>query len=412
MLEIYFEAPATLRRLRSGPTGPLIDGFAAALQEASYTRWTARGYLRAVAHLGMWLETSGTDVAGLCEPILEDFASHFPKCTCVRRNLGVFSDAVAGVRHFLAHLRANGLTSPSEAVSEVSLPEWLVEYEAWMVRHRGVRPSSMVTYRLPTVELWEFTGGPAGFTARSLRRFVSARATRHGRSRAKTVVTATRMFVRYAVVHDLCAPELVDAIPTYVDWKLSTLPAYVSPDVVERLVDIPDVGTATGLRDRAILLLLARLGLRAGDVAAMRMRDIHWENGTLEVSGKGRRTTRLPLPQDVGDAVLRYIEEGRPEIADPHLFLRVRPPVGKLRTSAAVSDIVNRTAARAGIELPRTGAHVLRHSLATSLLRDGMPLAAIGVVLRHKNEQTTALYAKVDTNTLGTLAQPWPEEVV
>lgn len=408
MLETYFEAPATLKRLRSGPTGPFIDGFAAALQEASYTRWTARGYLRAAAHLGIWMQAGDLNVHDLGESALDAFAGHLPHCTCVRRNRGIFSDAAAGTRHFVVHLQAAGVLPPADDDLNVPLPEWLTKYETWMIRHRGVRPSTMLTYRLPTVELWESTGGPAGFTAHSLRQFVVARAVQHGRSRAKTGVTATRMFVRYAVAHDLCAPELVDAVPSFVDWKLSSLPTYLAPEDVERLIDTPDTGTAMGLRDRAILLLLARLGLRAGDVTALRMRDIDWENGTLQVKGKGRRSTRLPLPQDAGDAVLRYIDEARPEIADAHVFLRVRAPAGRLRTSCAVSDIVNRTAARAGVHLSRTGAHVLRHSLATNLVRDGLPLAAVGAVLRHRREQTTALYAKVDTSTLGTIAQPWP----
>jgi len=412
MLEIYFDAPATLRRLRSGSTGPFIDDFATALQEAGYTRWTTRGYLRAAAHLGVWMEANGTRLCDLCEPVLDEFVAHFPQCSCVRRNLGIFGGAAAGARRFLTHLRTTGAVPPGNPGGQASIPEWLADYENWMIQYRGVRASTMVTYRLPTLELWEFTGGPAGFTARSLREFVSARAAQHGRSRAKTVVTATRMFVRYAVIHDLCTPELVDAVPTFVDWKLSSLPAYLDSQDVERLIATPDPRTGMGLRDRAILLLLARLGLRAGDVVAMRAEDIDWENGTLEVAGKGRRTTRLPLPQDVGDAMLRYIEEGRPEVADPHLFLRARAPLGRLRTSGAVTYIVNRAAAQAGMRLPRPGAHVLRHSLATGLVRDGLPLAAIGAVLRHKHEQTTALYAKVDTITLNALTQPWPEEVV
>ena len=411
MLEKYFEAAATLARLRSGPTGPFINGFANSLSEAGYSRWTSRGYLRAAAHLGAWMAREGIGVATLGEEALEDFARHLPHCSCLRRNRGIYGDAVAGARLFIEHLRNQGILPPAPEPDADPVPEIIISFERWMRDHRGVTTSTLLAYRPLLVELHEAVGTPDAFSARSLRAFVSDRASRHGRGRAKTVVTAVRMFVRYAAAHGLCGPELVDAIPTIAEWKLAALPAYLSAEEVERLIEAPDSESATGLRNRAILLLLARLGLRAGDIKDLRLGDIDWETGTLRVAGKGRRTTRLPLPQDAGDAVLRYLVEGRPDVADDHVFLRSRAPAGPLKTACAVSNIVNRAAERAGIRMPRGGAHVLRHSVATSLVRGGVPLPAVRVLLRHRSEQTTLHYAKVDVPALRKIARPWPTEV-
>ena len=411
MLENYFEAAATLTRLRSGPPGPFIDGFAASLHEAGYRRWTARGYLRAAAHLGVWMQRKRVIIRALDEGSLRDFANHLPRCKCLRRNSGVYCDAVAGNRLFLGFLRDQGILPQPPRTVEVTVPEVVAQFEQWMRHHRGVTASTLVTYRLILVELHEAVGGPEAFHASSLRAFVSARASRHGRSRAKTVVAAVRMFVRYAAAHGLCSPELVEALPTIAEWKLATLPAYLSREDVERLIDAPDPRTCTGQRDRAILLLLARLGLRAGDIIGLRLSDLDWGAGTLLVAGKSRRPARLPLPQDAGDALLLYLAQGRPDVLDDHVFLRVHAPIGRLQRPLAVSDIVNRTAARAGVQMPRGGAHVLRHSMATALVRDGVPLTAVRAVLRHQSEQMTAHYAKVDVSALHKIAHPWPMEV-
>ena len=411
MLESYFEAAATLARLRSGPTGPFMDGYAIALKAAGYSHWTARGYLRAAAHLGIWMQQRGEVVADLTVDALITFAGHLPECVCLRRNQGAYSDAVAGTRLFIEHLRSLKLLASESAREEAPVPDQIMDFENWMRSHRGVRSSTLLAYRPILLGLLDSVGGLASFDAFRLRRFVTERAARHGRSHAKTVVTATRMFVRYGIAHDLCAAHLDTSIPTIAEWKLATLPAYISPELVEQLISTPDPSTETGKRDRAILLLLARLGLRAGDVVDLRLGDIDWSSGALVVAGKGRRTSRLPLPQDAGEALLRYIAEARPDTIDEHAFLRTRAPIGPLGSSSAISGIVKRTAVRAGVEMPGGGAHVLRHSLATHLVRDGVPLDVVRTVLRHQSAQTTAHYAKVDTPTLAKLAQPWPMEV-
>jgi site-specific recombinase XerD len=190
-------------------------------------------------------------------------------------------------------------------------------------------------------------------------------------------------------------------------WRLAKLPRYLADAEVVRIVEACDRDSTVARRDRAMMLLLARLGLRASDVVGLRLDDIEWTQGRLRVVGKGRRETRLPLPQDVGDAILAYLETERPAVSTDHVFLTARPPLRPIGVSG-LRDVVTRAIERADIQLPSRGTHVLRHSLATRLLRDGATLDTIGAVLRHRDVNTTAIYAKVDVRLLGQLAQPWP----
>lgn len=192
-------------------------------------------------------------------------------------------------------------------------------------------------------------------------------------------------------------------------WRLSSLPRYLEAPDVERVVKSCDLTTSHGLRDHAILLLLARLGLRAGDIVRMTFDDIDWRGGTLRVRGKGRREARLPLPQDVGDAVLAYTDRGRPRAGIDRVFLTTNAPRRPFASSAGISDLVRAALARAGIlNPPSHGAHLLRHSAATAMLRAGGSLDTIATVLRHRSTETTLHYAKVDVVMLQQVAQPWP----
>lgn len=231
-----------------------------------------------------------------------------------------------------------------------------------------------------------------------------------GPSRAKHAVTAVRMLLRYLAIMERCAPELVDAVPTVAHWRCGTLPKHLSREVVDRIVASCNPATVTGRRDHAVVLLIARLGLRAGDVSALRLGDIDWSGATIGVFGKGRREARLPLPQDVGDAILAWLSDGRPDHSGDHVFLRVRAPGGPLDRSS-VKGIAARAAERADATKAYVGIHVLRHSAATTLLREGMSLSGIGALLRHRSVETTTIYAKVDADLLRTVVRPWPEGV-
>jgi integrase len=215
--------------------------------------------------------------------------------------------------------------------------------------------------------------------------------------------------LRYLNFTGACRDDLALAIPAIAHWRLATLPHCLSAEELDRLIAACEGNTARRLRDRAIVLLLSRLGLRAGDVAQLRLSDIDWTNGTLQVTGKGRYQVRLPLPQDVGDALARYLD-CRPRVEQTdRVFLRSIAPCKPFASGDGVSSVVKRALRCAGIEAPAKGAHLLRHTAATQMLRHGVPLDQIGLVLRHRSIDMSAYYAKVDVALLQQIAQPWPE---
>jgi len=411
MIEQFYEHPYTLRWLRSGATGPYIDDYAKYVADTGFAYHTGRVKLRGAAHLGHWMVGEGVALDDLDEGVLDQFFAHFPACSCVRKNKGDFGRQYAAVRGFLAWARAVEVVHTLEPPPP-PVPPLIEEFEAWMVHHRGAMPSTLHdAYRLPIQRLLDALGEePSIWSAAGIRQFIMALAASDRPGVAKHAVTPVRMLLRFLAITGRCPPELADAPPTIARWRLSALPAFISQEDVQRIVDAPDIGTRGGLRDRAMLLLMARLGLRAGDVAAMRLPDIDWQNATITVTGKGRRETRLPLPQDVGDAMLAWLAEGRPESDEDHVFLTVQAPFRPINHSVP-SSVTTRNAARAGVVLPREGSHVLRHSVATGLLAEGMSLPGIGVLLRHASLDTTGIYAKVDQGLLGGIARPWPTEV-
>jgi integrase/recombinase XerD len=207
-----------------------------------------------------------------------------------------------------------------------------------------------------------------------------------------------------------CDSGLADAIPVLAHWRLASLPRYLPEDDVERLIDSCHPTSPVGKRDRAILLLLARLGLRAGDIVQLRLSDVDWKGAWIHVCGKGRRQTRLPLTHEVGQALVAYLSDGRPQTAADAVFIRSRAPFRAFRSHAAVSVIVGGALRRAGVRRPSRGAaHLLRHSCATSMLRHGATLHEVAALLRHRSIATTQIYAKVDVTALSQIAQPWPE---
>ena len=285
----------------------------------------------------------------------------------------------------------------------------LRDFRQWMGQHRGVREATLHYYSLVIRDLVNSVEGqPARLTVDRIRSFVLKQTRELGRH-PKQVTTSVRMFVRYLSVAGKCSPSLTTSIPTVAQWRLSSLPRYLPAADVERVVAACDPSTAKGCRDQAVVLLMARLGLRAGDVAGLRLEDIDWRKATIRLLGKNRREAHLPLPQDTGDAILAYLELGRPRVASDRLFLRSIAPRRPFSNSSAVSKIVKRALARAGIDTPFRGAHVLRHSAATRMLQEGISLPEISIVLRHRSLESTAHYAKVDLCLLRQVVQPWPE---
>lgn len=406
MLETYFETRFVLERLRTGLSGDYIDGFADRLEAQGYSWWSARRYLRAAAHLGQFAEARGLSFGTLDRESLKRFRLHLPTCQCPRANGGTTADVYRGATLFVDHLRKIGVLSPERPTARHPLVN---SFRSWLQQHHGVAQSTLYRYSEGAADLLESLGDdPSQYDAQTLRRFVLERARHRGVGSAKSLISALRMFLRFLAIEARCPVGLHLAIPALAGWRLAALPTSLSRTDVERLIATCKTDSLMDRRDRAVLLLLARLGLRAGDVAGLRLSDVDWRDGSIVVAGKGRREARLPLPQEVGDALLWYLRL-RPQVRVEAFFLRLRVPVRGLACSGAVSAIVARRIRKAGIRASSNGAHVLRHSAATEMLRQGVNLHQIGSVLRHRSPDMSAYYAKVDVDLLRQVAQPWPE---
>lgn len=411
MISDYLREPRMLERVRSSIIGPFIDGFAAMLAEAGHTPYTIRKRIRSVVHAGRWAEHRGIGLTSWDDSILTRFRRHLSQCNCSKPNKGVFRHALVGVAQFLAFLRTQKVLALEKPAVPAPRFAAISEYFAdWMLRHRGIAPITAHRYKLVLRPfLAELGQDPARYDVVGIRSFVIEHLGRLGREQTRSTVTALRAFLRFLVAEGRVPAGIEYCVPTVPQWRLSALPRYIEAPDLARVVGSCDLTTPHGLRDHAILLLLSRLGLRAGDIVGMALQDIDWHRGTLRVRGKGRQETLLPLPQDVGDAVLAYIEQGRPRSTSERMFLTVYAPTRPFATPSTVSDVVRFALQRAGVQNPPSrGAHLLRHSAATSMLRSGGSLDTIATVLRHKSADTTAYYAKVDVAMLQQVVQPWP----
>jgi integrase len=280
-------------------------------------------------------------------------------------------------------------------------------YLEWLKQHRGASDETIRRYRAEIERITPMLGESSQWDAAGLRRAFQRRSKETPGS-ASLLVTIMKSYMRFLVGRGECRPALLHAIPPVQRYRLSTLPRYVDAATIERIIAACATRRPVEVRDKAIILLLARLGLRAGDIRDMRLDDIDWRAGYLRVKGKTRRPVRLPLPQDAGDAILDYLSRARPKVDQEHLFLRVQAPFTPFRSPAEIAGIVSRVLKRGAIEGVPSGSHMFRHSLATNMLRAGAGLESIGTILRHSSPETTAVYAKVDLPMLMKIAQAWP----
>jgi integrase/recombinase XerD len=413
MLTHYYQSKNYVEQLCSGPTGLYIAGFGDALWEAGYAEITARRHIRAAQHLIHWAQYRHIPLARMDDVQIDCFKRHLPRCRCP--SYGCSDRALArGAHLFIEHLQqVNVIPRRADHGKEPKIPALLDAFCQWMRVNRSIAEVTLYNYSLGIRDLLKAIGDDVShLDAQKLREFVLDQSRHSGRAKAKTMVTGLRAFVRFLITSGLCPAGLDGAIPILAYWHLSTLPRYLQAEEVERIVGACSNNTTVGMRNRAIVLLLARLALRAGDIVHLRLGDIDWKEGWILVSGKGRRESRLPLSKEVGKAIAAYVTGPRPLVDTDTLFVRSRAPLRGFTSHCAISMIVARAMRKAGINCPSRGAaHILRHSAATTMLRQGASIQEIAAVLRHPSIATTSIYAKVDVLALQEIAQPWPGEV-
>ena len=389
----------------SGPLAAHAEGFSTWLTSRAYSRWAAADRLYQFDQLSRWLASEGLGVGDLSDEQAERFAQ-------VRHAGGVVSwSSPHSAALPLEYLRQLGAVSPPAAVGPVGpLEKLLADYGEYLSIERGLCGHTVFDAYVPTPRLFlSELDGPGGpdlerLVAAQVSSFLAREYQKRSVSGARDLVCALRSLLRYLHLAGLTGMPLVGAVPSVADLRDRSLPRGLEPAAVRRLPASCDRRRLVGRRDFAILLLLARLGLRAGEVAAITLDDIDWRAGVLLVHGKGSREDALPLPTDVGEAIVSYLRR-RPRCECRALFLRVTAPRQGLNR-CTVAWVVRTACDRAG--LPRVGAHRLRHTAATQMLRAGASLPEIGQVLRHRESKTTAIYAKVDYTALRALARPWP----
>ena len=408
MIEHFYSQPKSAQRLRSGPLEPYLDDYARLLAEQGYSRHSGRLKLRLVADLSRWLERKQLPVKRLDEQRVGQFL----RARCKR--LRWQGSDPSSLSRLLRQLRQASVI-PTVAPPALDSPLDRVEqdYARFLLQERGLVQATLRNY-LPVVRRFlvsRFGGGKLRMDAlrsHDVSKFIIHDLAGWIPKQVQLACSALRSFLGHLYQTGQLTTNLAAAVPSVACRPRGALPQFLEPDQVEELLHHCDRGSPAGQRDYAVLMLLARLGLRAGEVVELSLEDINWEAGELRIQGKSARIDRLPLPADVGQALACYLKGGRPRCSSRRVFLRTMAPWQGCSNSATVDGIVDRALSRAHLDPPHRGAHLLRHSLATRMLARGTSLTQIGQVLRHQMLQTTEIYAKVDLKALRKLAQPWP----
>jgi integrase/recombinase XerD len=317
------------RCMDSGVLGTFVEAFTRNLRALGHTRLTVAGYGDAARHFAEWLRRSAIVVGDVDDGVITRFARHRCKCCGNRQHQLLSAKYVRRVRRFVRFLVERGVAKAAAPNVSAPLNDRVIEFQDWLRHHRGISERTVDRHGRMVMKLLPGLGDdPGTYDAELVRRVILAEAQSSSRPYIKTMTTALRGYLRFLAAQGTCRPWLDRAVPAIPQWRLSALPRYLPAADVERLIASCDLTKPHGIRDKAILLLLARLGLRAGDILGMRLDDIEWDEGTLRVRGKGRREVRLPLPQEAGDALLEYLQRARPRVDDDQMFLRSSAPTG------------------------------------------------------------------------------------
>jgi len=412
VMESSYESATALGGRAAGPLADHLDPFVASLIEQQYAANVV--YIKAMHALAFdrWLAKRGMALTDLSEVHIKQYQRR-------RRHRSIRAETrrreCCDVTQLLRFLRRDGGCKAAQ-VDSTPAEDIAAAFEHYLQHRQGLATTTIKRYRRIASQFIDERFGRGEVDLRMLGTgdvidFVQHQSTRMKPPATKCVVTALRSFLRYSQYRGEIASNLVAAVPAVATWTTTPpLPRAISPEHAQRAIDSCDRRTSLGLRDRAVLLLLARLGLRAHEIIALKLEDCDWDSGCLRVHGKGGHERLLPMPVDVGEAIAAYLERGRPASKDRHLFLRAMAPIrGFLPGSYAIGSIVRYALRRARVDAPHAGSHQFRHALAVRMLERGASLAEIGEVLGHRSPQTTSLYARVDIDSLRSLAPPWPE---
>lgn len=390
-------------RRNAGALAPFVGGYGAWLAQQGYSSAAATHSLTTLGHLGRWMDSQGVAVDQLAEDHVAEFAVRYRS---------VHGDLPASsARPILAFLRANGVagSSPPDALSPVE--QVLSEYRRWLLESRGLADAT-VRGREQLARQFLLgrasAGDPCGvgdITGAELNRFLAGECGRVSDASAVAYAGRLRSLLRFLAARGLADPGLEQSVPRVARWRQATIPQFPSKPDIDRLLSSCERGCIAPARDRAVLLLLARLGLRAVEVSRLQLRDLDWPAGEICVKGKGHQRARLPLPAEVAEALIAHLRRRGRCPGQARVFLTAHAPIRPLEASG-VRTIVRNACRRAGIE--RVPAHQLRHALASDLLRAGASMPAVGQVLGHRSLESTAIYAKVDLERLRLAAAPWP----
>jgi site-specific recombinase XerD len=408
VIDSFFKFQETRDRYREGPLGPYIDDFVDGLQRQGYAQMRLVPMISLVAGFSRWLGRRAIEIRKLSDVRIDEYLRYR------RARYKIKAGDRAPLRMILGRLRSAGVVPPQSRPAPGPIEALVEAFREFLARERQAAHLTQISY-LPTVRLFlterlgQADPDPARLTPKDAIDFVRRHARDAGPQRAKHLLTSLRMFFRFLRFQGKITVDLISCLPAVPNWKQTGLPKVLKPGEVERILKSCDRSRPPGRRNYAILVLLARLGLRAGELIRLTLDDLHWETGEITVGGKGKRWDRLPLPDDAGRALVEYVKRERPPSASRRVFLRFRAPLVPFTTSGAITGVVRRAIGRAGVRVERTtGAYLFRHTLATRMLARGASLLEIGEILRHRSVDTTAIYAKVDLGRLRTLALPWP----
>jgi integrase/recombinase XerD len=406
-MDLFFPDPRIHRRMHDGPLGPYVDSYAAQIRAEGYARYSAILRIRLIADFSRWLARRRINAHEITARHLPIYLRFRARQRCPRSEDG------AVLRQLISLLLRQGVIQEPPLPVTTPAAQLQDEFRAYLQQERSLASPTVKNY-LPFVGEFlaeQFGAGPVNLSclrAADVMGFIRHRAASIHSRRVQLMTTALRSFLRFARYRGDLKADLAACVPAIANWSLSTIPRALPSEQVELVLASCKRQTAVSRRDYAILLLLARLGLRACEVAALVLEDLDWQTGLITLHGKGGRHSQLPIPRDVGEAIADYLQNGRPRAISRCVFLRAKAPVVSFKGSQAIGSVVKHALARAGIDSPRKGTHQFRHGLACQMLRQGATLAEIGELLRHRSPDTTAIYAKVDIASLTTLALAWP----